>query len=318
MTHKPEPDFEKSLLAYAVEDIAKEIRSNRRWRNFFRITILLYLLFLLISFFASETTMNASRHVAHTALVDISGPIMSGAMASADNITSALRRAFKDSKTRGVVLRINSPGGSPVQADYVYNEIKRLRKEYPNIKVYAVCTDVCASAAYYIASASDQIYADPSSLVGSIGVLIDGFGFVDAIHKLGIERRLLTAGTNKGFLDPFSPLNSTAKQHAFNMLATIHKIFIDKVKTGRGKRLKITPDIFSGQAYTGIESKELGLVDDFASPGQVARDIIHYKTVVNYTIKPDFFDKLSDRLGHATAKSIGQLFGLSDNPVNWR
>lgn len=311
------PKWEQSLIAHSLEDVAKEIRSNRRWRNFFRIAILIYILFLFISFYAKAENISPARHRAHTALVDITGPIMAGAHANADNVTTALRRAYADDKTRGIILRINSPGGSPVQADYIYNEVMRLRKEHPKIKVYAVCTDMCTSAAYYIASAANEIYADPSTLVGSIGVLIDGFGFVGAMHKLGIQRRLLTAGKNKGSLDPFSPMNASTKAHIDSMLGIVHHIFISKVEAGRGKRLKIDTETFSGRAWTGETAKKMGLVDGFASPGQVARDVIHYKSIVNYTVRPDFFEKISDRLGLAMAKGFGQLFGLSANGLHF-
>ena len=208
-------------------------------------------------------------------------------------------------------MRINSPGGSPVQANYLYNEIRRLRVKYPKIKVYAVCTDLCASAAYYIASAADDIYADPASLVGSIGVIYNGFGFTGALQKLGIERRLLTAGKYKGFMDPFSPMNSVEKQKLKKILDLVHQQFIQSVRKGRGKRLLNNPDLFTGLFWTGEQAKQMGLIDAFGSPGQVVRDVIKTKHVVNYTVKQNLFTQLMGGLSNHLNQSIGAVLNQS-------
>ncbi len=222
---------------------------------------------------------------AHTALIDISGVISAGSQASADKIMSGLQAAFKDSGTKGVVIRINSPGGSPVQAGYIYDEIKRLRAKHPEIPLYAVVEDICASGGYYIAAAADQIYVDKASIIGSIGVLMDGFGFTGTMEKLGVERRLLAAGENKGFLDPFSPIQNNQKAHAETMLGDIHQQFITVVKQGRGKRLKETPDMFSGLLWVGQKSIDLGLADALGGLDYVAREVIKAEDIVDYTMQ---------------------------------
>jgi protease-4 len=210
------------------------------------------------------------------------------------------------------VININSPGGSPVQADYIYSNIVRLKKKYPNKKLYAVCNDICASAAYYVATAADEIYANPSSIVGSIGVLINGFGFVDTLNKLGIERRLLTAGSEKGFLDPFSPAKPQDNAYAQKMLTIVHQHFIKAVQDGRGTRLKNDPNIFSGLAWTGDQAKDLGLIDGFGSPGFVAREIIRNANIIDYTKKPGLLGSFTKDLSASFAHEIGAQFGLGD------
>ena len=249
----------------------------------------------------------------HTALININGPIFSSSPTNADSIATSLRAAFKDKHTQGIILRINSPGGSPVQADYVFNEILRLRAKHPKIKVYAVCTDICASGAYYIAAAADDIYANPASLVGSIGVVYNGFGFVDTLQKLGIQRRLITAGAHKGFLDPFSPLKSTEKVFAQNMLNDIHNQFIESVKKGRGKRLIITAETFSGLVWPGNQAKKMGLIDGFASAGSVARDIIKNDNIVDYTVRPNYFERIAKHFGSAISSEAVKLLGLTSD-----
>lgn len=291
----------------------KEQRARRRWGIFFKLLFFtsLFLVIWLIWPVDESIGKNSKAKANHSALIEIKGPIDSEAQANADDIMTSLDNAFKDPTTKGIILSVNSPGGSPVQAIDVYNEIKRLRIAHPAIKVYTVCQDICTSAAYYIASASDEIYASPASLVGSIGVLIDGFGFVDGMHKLGIERRLLISGDHKGFLDPFSQLKETDRKFAQDMLNEVHEQFISSVKQGRGKRLKITSDIFSGLAWTGQQALNEGLIDGFGSSRDVARNVIKEENIVNYTVKPNVFDKLTSRFGASFALQFGEVLGLT-------
>jgi protease-4 len=227
------------------------------------------------------------------------------------NFIKGLNSAYENNKAlKAVILRIDSPGGSPVQADYMYNSIQFYKKKYPDVKIYAVCVDMCASAAYYVAAAADEIYANPSSLVGSIGVLYNGFGFVDTMQKLGVTRRLHTAGINKGFLDQFSPDNPAQGQLLQTMLDLIHQQFIDRVKAGRGQRLVIDKDTFSGLFWTGIQAKERGLIDGFASSGQVARDIIKIDRVVDYTVQESVIERFSKQMGTAIANQLPLALGM--------
>ena len=241
----------------------------------------------------------------HTALVELNGVISDKDEANADSVVTALRDAFDNEHSAGVILRINSPGGSPVQSGYIYDEIRRLREKHPDTPLYAVVTDICASGGYYIASAADKIYADKASIVGSIGVRMDNFGFVEAIDKLGVERRTLTAGENKALLDPFLPENEKAKAHMQTMLDEIHQQFIDSVKKGRGDRLDTTVEgIFSGLIWTGQAAVNIGLVDELGSSSHVAREVIGEETIVNYTVKQDIFERFAERLGSSVAQVI--------------
>lgn len=297
-----------SKLAFAAVD---EQRRTRRWNIFFKALFFVYFLVVLIAAFSSSdnnTTMG--KAVEHTALVEVQGVIADGADASADNIIQGLRNAFKEKKAKAVILRINSPGGSPVQAGYVYDEVKRLRKLYKDKKVYAVVSDMCASGGYYIAVAADEIYADKASIVGSIGVLMNGFGFTKAMKTLGVERRLYTAGTSKGFLDPFSEVKKSDKEHIQGLLGTIHKQFIDTVKEGRGKRLVDDEKLFTGLVWTGEESVALGLTDGLGNSSFVAREIIEAETIIDYTPRPNYLDRFADRLGVAMASIFEQNFNL--------
>lgn len=283
-----------ALKEVAMAGITEQRRA-RRWRIFFKIlSLLLFILaaFLIFGAIASKNTRltTASQY---TAVVDVQGVIMQGALASADNIIPALQEAFADPKAKGVMIRCNSPGGSPVQSAYVYDEIMRLRDVYPNKKVVAVASDLCASGGYFIISAAEEIFANKSSLVGSIGVRMQGFGVVEAMKKLGIENRELTAGENKAILDPFSPRKPEHEAFVKKMLATTHKHFIDAVKKGRGARLADHPDIFSGLFWTGEDAKKLGLIDDFGSPASIARDVINAETLIDFSPKDDFLDRLS-------------------------
>lgn len=297
-----------SKLAFAA---VEEQRRSRRWGIFFKSLFFIYLLVLLITAFSSSNNVSAmAKNSTHTALVEVQGVIADGAEASADNLIKGLRAAFEAPKAKAVILRINSPGGSPVQAGYVYDEIKRLRKLHKDKKVYAVVSDMCASGGYYIAAAADEIYVDKASIVGSIGVLMNGFGFTEAMKKVGVERRLYTAGESKGFLDPFSEVKEKDKQHIQTLLGTIHQQFIDTVKEGRGKRLVDDEKLFTGLVWTGEESIELGLTDGLGSSSFVAREIIEAETIIDYTPRPDYFERFADRLGVAMAGIFERSFNL--------
>lgn len=297
-----------SKLAFAAVD---EQRRTRRWGIFFKALFFLYLLILLImAMSSSDGKSNLGKAATHTALVEVKGVIADGGEASADNIIQGLREAFKEPNAKAVILRINSPGGSPVQAGYVYDEIKRLRKKHQDKKVYAVISDMCASGGYYIAVAADEIYADKASIVGSIGVLMNGFGFTKAMDKLGVERRLYTAGSSKGFLDPFSEVKKSDKEHIESLLGTIHQQFINTVKEGRGSRLQDDEKLFSGLVWTGEESVELGLTDGLGSSSFVAREIIEAEKIIDYTPRPNYLDRLADRIGVAMAGILDRSFNL--------
>ena len=269
------------------------------------------LLLLKPDLWSDGLTMTGDKH---TALVELDGVIAAGEKADADHLVESLRDAFEDKATKGVILRINSPGGSPVQAGMVYREIRRLREKHKDIPLYAVVTDLCASGGYFIAAAADKIYADKASLVGSIGVLMNGFGFVDTLEKLGVERRLLTAGDHKGFLDPFSPLREDEVSYTKGLLNELHEQFISAVREGRGKRLKNDPDLFSGLIWSGEKAVAMGLVDEIGSAGQVARDVIGAEDIVKFTKKTDLLERLADRLGAAAARSFAGFAAQSVAP----
>jgi protease-4 len=299
-------------LAFAA---LNEQRRARRWNIFFKALLALYLLALLFLYMPSDWSSISKSSEKHTALVELSGIIASKAEASADTVIKGLRNAFDDTNTAGVILRANSPGGSPVQSGYIYQEIKRLRELHPDTPLYAVVTDVCASGCYYVASAADKIYVDKASIVGSIGVRMDSFGFVGSMEKLGVERRLYTAGENKGFLDPFTPAKESDVRHVEKLLEDIHEQFKTAVMEGRGDRLQQQSDLFSGLVWTGEESLPMGLVDAIGSPGYVAREVIGEEEIIDFTEKPDLLERLSDRIGVAMAKGLGELFaGGVDSP----
>lgn len=304
MNNTPDQNPEKEILQQLAFASIKEQRRNRRWGIFFKSAFLVYLLLMLLLFLPSSSFDIPTHTGPHTALIEIHGIIESGGPVDSDDVATSLNLAFKDSNTQGIILRINSPGGSPVQAAYIFDEVRRLKKKYPKIKVYAVCSDLCASAAYYIACSADQIYANPASLVGSIGALMDGFGFVDAMHKVGVQRRLITSGQNKGMLDPFSPLKPQDEAYAQTMLNIIHQQFIDSVKLGRGNRLKDDPNLFSGLVWTGRQALDLGLIDGFGSTGYVAREIIKNDNIIDYTIKPSYMEILASKVGATFAQSV--------------
>ena len=294
------PGWERATLEKLAFATLDEQRLARRWRNFFRLAWLLgfgVLVWVLVSRNAPSSDPSAP----HTAMVDIRGEIDAGAEASAEMVVSAMRGALEDKGSRALVLLINSPGGSPVQAGIINDEIVRL-KALHNKPVYAVVEDTCASAAYYVAAAADRIYVDKASVVGSIGVLMDGFGFTGLMDKIGVERRLMTAGANKGFLDPFSPQTESQRVYAQAMLDQIHQQFIAVVKKGRGDRLKETPEMFSGLFWTGQQAVEMGLADGFGSLDLVAREVVKAEDVVDYTRRVNFAERLAKRFGSAVGE----------------
>lgn len=308
-----ESGWERELLEKLSSASLTEQRRHRRWGIFFKLLFFVYLFVLLYLAMQDQEMGEMARLKEHTAMIEVNGMISDATKANAETIIEGLQDAFEDEKTKGIVLRINSPGGSPVQSDYVYREIKRLRAKHEDIPVYAVITDVGASGAYYIASAADNIYVNPSSVVGSIGVLMNGFGFTGAMEKLGVERRLLTAGESKGMMDPFTPLQEEEVVHVKALLGNIHKHFIDAVKEGRGERLKDNPDLFTGKFWTGEQSIELGLADEIGDVGYVAREVIEVEEVVDFTPKPDFLKRFADRLGTSMANVLGEQMGLGTN-----
>jgi protease IV len=311
----PEP-WEREALEKLLHATLTEQRRSRKWGNFFKGLIFLYLfltLFAVTGWFATGDGMQVSGP--HTALIDLKGVIESEGGASAEKINGSLQQAFKDKNTAGVILRINSPGGSPVQAGYMNDEIRRLRKLYPNIPIYAVVTDICASGGYYVAVATDKIYVDKASLIGSIGVIMDSFGFTGLMDKVGVERRSLHAGENKNFLDPFSPLKPEHVQQAQAMLEQVHQQFITVVKTGRGDRLHETSDMFSGLVWSGEEGVKLGLADGMGSAEYVAREVIKAPDIVDFTTKDNIAERLAKKIGAGATEAAGtwltrSYFGL--------
>lgn len=296
--------WEKQTLEKLAFSSVNEQRRARRWGIFFKSLTFLYLFILLFIGLGWFHDNGVAMSDKHTAIVELRGEISANSISSADNINEGLKNAFKDKNTQGVILRINSPGGSPVQAGYINDEIQRLRAEYPDIPLYAVIEDICASGGYYVAVAADKIFVDKASIVGSIGVLMNGFGFTGTMEKLGIERRLLTAGENKGFLDAFSPSNPQQQEYAKEMLNDIHQQFIQVVQKGRGKRLKDKSEIFSGIVWTGQKSIELGLADALGSADYVAREIIKAESIVDFTTKESFAERFARRLGSASTNTL--------------
>ena len=290
ITPETEPVF-----AQLARDFLRERRAERRWRNLFRLFWLGLAALLVYSLWLQTRHVTPSAEP-HTALIDVRGEIAADSDASAELLLAALKDAFKDDAAQAIVLRINSPGGSPVQAGIVYDEIKRLKKQYDK-PVYAVVEEMCASGAYYIAAAADEIFVDKASVVGSIGVLMDGFGFTGLMDKVGVERRLMTAGENKGMLDPFSPVTPRQRAYAQAMLDQIHQQFIAVVREGRGKRLKETPEIFSGLFWNGEQAVKLGLADRYGNLDFVAREVIKAEDVIDYTPRDNVAERLAKRFG---------------------
>ena len=284
------------VLAQVAGELMRDRRTERRWRLFGRLAWFLLALAVVWGAVATQRGHVTTPSGPHTALVEIRGEIAAESDASAENIVSALRSAFEEKNAQAVVMRINSPGGSPVQAGIVYDEIKRL-KTLHHKKIYAVCEEMCASGAYYMAVAADEIYVDKASIVGSIGVLMDGFGFTGAMDKLGVERRLITAGDNKGMLDPFSPLQPRQRAYAQAMIDQIHKQFIAVVKEGRGARLHATADTFSGLFWNGEDAVGQGLADHYGNLDYVAREVVKAEDVVDYTLQENVAERLAKRFG---------------------
>ena len=280
-----------------ARDMLRDRRSDRRWRIFFRLSWLLLVMAIAYAIFAVRNHVSAPTGP-HTALIEVRGEIAAGAEASAENLIPGIKTAFEDASAKAIVLRINSPGGSPVQAGIINDEIRRLKKLHHK-KVYAVVEETCASGAYYIAVAADEIYADKASVVGSIGVLMDSFGATGLMDKLGVERRLLTAGENKGIGDPFSPLPPKQRAYIQTMLDQIHQQFITVVKQGRGTRLKVTPETFSGLFWNGEQALEMGLVDKLGNLDYVAREVIKAEDVIDYTPKENVAERLAKKFGAA-------------------
>ncbi len=307
---KPAADFEQNLVNRIAWEAVAEQRRARRWGIFFKFFFAGYLVLFLLLYLPAGMFGGKISGGKHTALINIEGLIGSDYEANADYIVTGLRAAYEDKNTAGIILRINSPGGSPVQAGYVNDEIKRLREQYPDIPLYAVITDICASGGYYIAAAAEKIYANKASVVGSIGVVMSGFGFVDAIHKLGIERRLITAGESKGFLDPFSPLKPEEVEHIDSVLNDVYQQFIEVVKEGRGDRLKDDEKIFTGLVWSGEQSIDLGLVDEMGSAGYVAREVIGAEDIVDFTLRDTYFDRFAKQLGTAVASALSSKLQL--------
>ena len=304
------PGWERTLETLMLATL-QEQRTARRWRSFIRLAWLAFFVFLLWALMG-KGPVSADKSLPHTAVIEIKGEIASDGDASAEAVVAAMRSAFEDVGAQGVVLLINSPGGSPVQAGIINDEIKRLRAKHKK-PVYAVVEESCASAAYYIAAATDSIFVNKASIVGSIGVLMDGFGFTGLMEKLGVERRLMTAGENKGFLDPFSPQTEKHRVFAQGMLDQVHRQFIDVVKVGRGKRLKDTPELFSGLFWTGQQAVEMGLADQLGDLDFVAREIVKAEDLVDYTRRDNVAERLAKKFGAAIGE--GAIRALKTVPA---
>ncbi|MBK1733413.1 S49 family peptidase [Thiococcus pfennigii] len=306
-----DPQWERTLMGQLAADYIRERRQRRRWGNLFKLLLVGYLFAVLIAVYSEDLAERVSGE-GHTALVRVDGLIAADAEASADRVVGALRKAFEDKATKGVILRINSPGGSPVQAGYINDEVRRLKEKYreehdKEMPVYAVAMDLCASGGYYVAVAADEIYVDKASLIGSIGVRIDSFGFDKVLEDLGVERRLMTAGENKGILDPFSPMSEAQRAFIQDVLDQLHQQFIAAVQAGRGDRLEGGDEIFSGLFWSGEQGVELGLADGLGSAGYVARELVGAETVVDYTQEWDLVERLSKQMGATAASALRGL-----------
>jgi protease-4 len=304
--------WEKSLIEKLALAGVTEQRRARRWGIFFKLAMMTYLVVLLVISMGPRLNIGIQSVEKHTAVVDVSGMIMQGADANAANIIQGLRAAAEDEMTQGIIVRLNTPGGSPVQSAYVFEEIVAIRAQYPDLPVHAVVTDMCTSGGYYIAAAVDKIFVNPASVVGSIGVIMEGYGFVDTLEKLGVERRVMTAGKHKAMLDSFAPVNSAEKAHAQHLLDQVHQQFIAAVKKGRGERLKVTDDMFSGLVWTGQESIALGLADGIGHDRSVAKDIIGAEKLVDFTPREQFLERLATRI----ASSVGEML-TGVNRTGW-
>lgn len=308
-----EDDKNKGWEREAIEKLAfaavTEQRRGRRWGIFFKSLMFVYLAVILgISLYPTfKKSMGGSDGEGHTAIINITGVIAEGKEANADAIIKSLRNAVKNEDTKGIILHVNSPGGSPVQSSYIFNEIRKIKAANPEIPIYAVASDICASGCYFIASAADKIFVNPSSLIGSIGVIMDGFGFVDTMKMLGVERRLVTAGAHKALMDPFSPAKADEQKYMKGVLAQVHQQFIAAVKEGRGDRLKENEEIFSGLIWTGEQGVTIGLADAYGNDDSVATDIIGAKKRVNFTIEERLLDRLVGKMGASFAQTFSSL-----------
>ncbi len=298
-------------LAFAAID---EQRRARRWGNFFKLLMFAYLIGIAGMMAYPHFKEGSATGQAHTAVINVQGVISEDENANADSIIEGMRNAAKDENTKGIILKINSPGGSPVQSAYVYDEIKLLKKQHPNLPIYAVVSDICASGGYYIAAASDKIFVNQASLIGSIGVIMNGFGFVDTLKLVGVERRLITAGEHKAMLDPFSPAKAEENAYMQRLLNGVHQQFIDAVRAGRGKRLIESKETFSGLVWTGAEGVKLGLADGFGTVDSVAKNIIGTKEIVNFTPQEQLFEKLAGKFG----ASFGHAFSTAMQSISLR
>lgn len=310
--NKPEVMRESGWEREVIEKLAlaavTEQTRARRWGVFFKSLMFVYL----IAVFGVAVYPKISQDIGvdskdHTAVINVVGMIADGKDANADSIIESLRNAVKDQHTKGIILNANSPGGSPVQSSYVYEEIRKIKKEHPTLPIYAVVSDICASGCYFIVSAADKIFVNPSSLVGSIGVIMDGFGFVETMQKLGVERRLITAGAHKAMLDPFSPPKEDESRYVQSLINQVHQHFINAVKAGRGDRLKETPDMFSGLVWTGEEGVKLGIVDAVGNQDAVAKELIGAEKRVDFSRQEHFLDKIAGKLGASFGQAIGSL-----------
>jgi protease-4 len=299
--------WERDLIERLATAALKEQRRARRWGIFFKLLTFGYITLLIVMAMDWKGADGVAGGKKHTAMVEVSGTIASGGDASAERVIRSLQAAFKDKNTQGVVVLINSPGGSPVQAQTIYDEMKRLRAKYPDVPLYAVVEDICASGGYFVAVGADRIYVSKSSIVGSIGVLMNGFGFTGLMDKVGVERRLITAGENKAMLDPFSPLDEKHREYAVALAKDIHEQFIGVVREGRGKRLKESPDLFSGLIWTGQKSVELGLADGLGSLEYVAREVVKAEDIVDFTSKENLAEKFAKRLGASAATALAEF-----------
>ncbi|MGI9212175.1 MAG: signal peptide peptidase SppA, partial [Methylococcaceae bacterium] len=305
--------FEREVLEKVLMASIAEQKQGRRWGIFFRFILVIYtgiILWQVVNPLDQSDWMGHQKN--HTAVIDVAGMIAAGQPASADTIIAGLREAVDDDHTQGVILRMNTPGGSPVQSAYVYDEIRRLKAKKPSLPIYAVVSDMCTSGGYYIAAATDKIFVNSASVVGSIGVIMGNFGFVEAINKLGVERRVMTAGAHKAILDPFSPVDPVAQDSMQGVLNEVHQQFITAVRQGRGDRLKETPELFSGLVWTGKQGMALGLVDELGDVRHVAEDIIGAKNLVNFTQEENWMDRVGHRLGVSFAAALSAFL----NPMN--
>ncbi len=300
--------WERDIIEKLALAAVTEQTRARRWNIFFKSLLFLYLIAIFgFTLYPKIKTNLSDASDDHTAVIDVVGVIAENKDANAASIIESLRDAVKDPHTKGIILHANSPGGSPVQSSYVYDEIRHIKKEHPNLPIYAVVSDICASGCYYIASATDKIFVNPSSLIGSIGVLMDGFGFVDIMQKVGVERRLLTAGAHKAMLDPFSPPKADETQYMQSLLNEVHQQFITAVRDGRQGRLKETPDMFSGLVWTGEAGVKLGVADAFGNDDSVATDLIGAKKQVDFTQQEKLLDKIAGKLGASFGQALGSI-----------